>query len=356
MSKSTFLIRNIDAGKYLEIFLVSAIASILVIRLFLELTGYPQIGNSTLHIAHMLWGGLLMLISIIILFSFLTKGAEWWAALLGGIGFGTFIDEVGKFVTSDNNYFFEPAVSIMYVTFILIYIAIHTIQTGWSYSKNEYLINALQELKEVALHDLGEEEKNKALNYLRNSNPLDPLVISVRNLISNTKTIPSSSPGLYTRVKSYLHGIYLKFTQYRAFSLAIVIFFLAKLIVSFSVVLVFIFFVGLGWERILNIEIIDHVAKRMENLSFIEVAELLSSLLSGVLVFIGIYYIKRSRLLAYKMFEHSILISIFLTQVFMFYKEQFAALTGLAANILILVALRFMIEREESQMLSKQGV
>ncbi|MDA2921567.1 hypothetical protein MYX76_19085, partial [Desulfobacterota bacterium AH_259_B03_O07] len=77
-------------------------------------------------------------------------------------------------------------------------------------------------------------------------------------------------------------------------------------------------------------------------------------LLSGVFVFIGIYYIKRSRLLAYKMFERSILVSIFLTQVFMFYKEQFAALTGLAANILILVALRFMIEREESENISKQ--
>ncbi|MGH7908854.1 MAG: hypothetical protein ACRENW_03265, partial [Thermodesulfobacteriota bacterium] len=52
--------RNFDAGNYLENFLVAAVAAVLVIRLFLKMTGYPQIGGSSLHIAHMLWGGLLM--------------------------------------------------------------------------------------------------------------------------------------------------------------------------------------------------------------------------------------------------------------------------------------------------------
>ena len=113
MSSHTRIVRNLDAMFYLEIFLVCAVASILVIRLFLHMTGYPQLGNSTLHIAHMLWGGLLMLVTIIMLFAFIGKRVEMWAAVLGGVGFGMFIDEVGKFVTSDNNYFFEPSISIM---------------------------------------------------------------------------------------------------------------------------------------------------------------------------------------------------------------------------------------------------
>jgi hypothetical protein len=210
----------------------------------------------------------------------------------------------------------------------------------------------LQELKEVALHELADEEKNRALDYLKKSYTSNPLVVSVANLISNTDTIPPSMPDPYTRLKKYFHELYHKLTRYRAFSLAIVIFFLAKLIISLSIVIALIFFVGLGWEGITDLKIFDHLALRVENFSFTDGAEFLSSLLSAMFVFFGIYDLKRSRLLAYKMFERSILVSIFLTQVFIFYQEQFAALTGLAADILILAALRFMIEREESAILS----
>ena len=117
-------VRNLDAFYYAEVFLVCAVSAILGIRLFLHMTGYPQIGGSSLHIAHMLWGGLLMLVSIIMLMAFIGRRAELWAAVLGGAGFGTFIDEVGKFVTSDNNYFFEPSVAIMYVVMVLVVLAL----------------------------------------------------------------------------------------------------------------------------------------------------------------------------------------------------------------------------------------
>ena len=50
--------RNIEAGNLLESFLVSAVASVLAIRSFLYLTGYPQLSGRGLHIAHLLWGGL----------------------------------------------------------------------------------------------------------------------------------------------------------------------------------------------------------------------------------------------------------------------------------------------------------
>ena len=166
MKNDSIFIRNFDAENYIEIFMVSAVAAILLIRTFLELTGYPQIGNSNLHIAHLLWGGLLMLLSIIIQLLFLTKGAEKSAALLGGIGFGTFIDEIGKFVTQDNDYFFEPSVSLMYITFLLILFAVHYIKTGWGNTKQEYLINAINELRSLTGSELSEDDKSRALYYL----------------------------------------------------------------------------------------------------------------------------------------------------------------------------------------------
>jgi hypothetical protein len=345
--------RNFDAGKYLENFLVAAVGAVLVIRLFLKMTGYPQIGGSSLHIAHMLWGGLLMLVSIIILLSFLNRASEQLASIIGGIGFGTFIDEVGKFVTRDNDYFFKPAVAIIYVTFMLVFIAIRAIQSGRTYSRNEYLMNALREMQEGVLHELDEEDKNKAFYYLNKSNPSDPLVPALRSLLINIKLVPSPSPGFYTRFKIGLRNLYQRITRYRAFSIGIVIFFLFQLIVTLAYAIVLIFFVGLGWDKILNIKIFDHIATRVNNLSFIEWAELSSSLLSGFFVLTGVFSINRSRIFALRMFERSILVTIFLTQVFIFYKEQFAALAGLSLNILILIALRFMIEREQAEVIKE---
>ena len=59
------VLRAADAD-LLDAFLVSAIATLIVIRIFLEATGYPQLGGGGLHIAHVLWGGLGMLAAIVL--------------------------------------------------------------------------------------------------------------------------------------------------------------------------------------------------------------------------------------------------------------------------------------------------
>ncbi|MGH7850904.1 MAG: hypothetical protein ACREOP_11440, partial [Thermodesulfobacteriota bacterium] len=66
-------------------------------------------------------------------------------------------------------------------------------------------------------------------------------------------------------------------------------------------------------------------------------------------------YLRKSRLLSYRMFEWSVLVSILLTYVFIFYKEQFAALAGLLFNVLILIGLRIMIRREEADVLAREA-
>jgi len=83
-------------------------------------------------------------------------------------------------------------------------------------------------------------------------------------------------------------------------------------------------------------------------------AQIFSSALSGVFVFLGVYYLRKSRLVAFRMFEWSVLVSILLTYVFIFYKEQFAALAGLSFNLLILIGLRIMIRREQANALAKE--
>src|SRR5215471_2254748 len=120
--------RDYEAGQYLQDFLVAAVVAILLTRLFLELTGYPRMGGGGLHIAHMLWGGLLMLVALILLLAVLGKRAKRAAALIGGVGFGLFVDELGKFITSDNNYFFQPAIALIYVIFVLMFLAVRYLE------------------------------------------------------------------------------------------------------------------------------------------------------------------------------------------------------------------------------------
>lgn len=58
--------RNAEAPLLLESIFIAAVASFLGIRAFLALTDYPRIGSAGIHIAHMLWGGLLMLVALML--------------------------------------------------------------------------------------------------------------------------------------------------------------------------------------------------------------------------------------------------------------------------------------------------
>ena len=73
------LVRAADAD-LLDTFLVSAIATVVIIRIFLEATGYPQLGGGGLHIAHVLWGGLGMLVAIVLLLLYLSPTTRLVAA------------------------------------------------------------------------------------------------------------------------------------------------------------------------------------------------------------------------------------------------------------------------------------
>lgn len=100
--------------------LIAFAVTMILTRTFLQLAGFPQIGNSVLHIAHALWGGLLLFVAVLLPLAYVNRWVIRTSALLSGIGIGLFIDEVGKFITQTNDYFFPPALALIYGFFLLI--------------------------------------------------------------------------------------------------------------------------------------------------------------------------------------------------------------------------------------------
>jgi hypothetical protein len=347
MKKPGWFVRKIKAETYFSQFLIAAIATILLIRLVLKLTDYPQLGPvAGIHVAHVLWGGLLMLAAILISFSFIGGGALQFAVLLGGTGFGMFIDEVGKFLTHDNNYFFQPSVALIYFILILIFLTQKLLFRGSDFSEREYLLNALEEIQEAALTDLDEEEKKKTQLYLKKCNPKIPLVLMLSDLIHQSHPISKAGPGTFSRFRTLLRHFYYQVTALPGFSTAVILFFLGELVVTLAITLTLVFFRELDLQQIYDIRIVGRIAEKLQYLTFVDWAHLASSWIAAVFVVLGVIQIRRSRVRAFQMFEKSILVSIFLTQIFVFYKEQFSALVGLFVNILIWSALQYMIEQE----------
>lgn len=108
-------VRAVDGASQLRLLTITGIVTMMVIRFYLARTGYPQLGNGTLHIAHALWGGLLLLIGLATALLFVA--ARRTAAVLGGIGLGLFIDEIGKLVSRQHDYFFPLAPALIYLVF-----------------------------------------------------------------------------------------------------------------------------------------------------------------------------------------------------------------------------------------------
>jgi hypothetical protein len=334
--------RNAEFGDLQETFLISGVTMILVIRTQLWLTNYPQLGGHGLHIAHLLWGGLFMVVAIGILLTFLGPSPRGVAAVVGGIGFGFFIDELGKFITSDNNYFFKPAAALIYLIFVALFGLTRSLQHRRALSSEERVANALDIVGEATKRRFDEVDRERALAMLDAADPADPLVEPVRRLVLDLDTAPTRPRRLAGWAEKARDG-YTRLVAQSWFRPLIDAVFalwaLLSVIAVFEVVLSLGVHVG-GAMRGFGSDSVDHLA-------FINIASLVSSLVSASLVGVGLVRLHRAaRLSAYRAFERALFVSIFVTRVFAFVESQFAAVFGLAVDLVLLIVLRSMIGQE----------
>lgn len=164
--KNRSAIQNARSSRYLLFTLLSFAFSVCATRLFLYLTGYPQIGGGELHIAHLLWGGLFLFVACLLPLIFANEWAKGWSSVISGFGIGLFIDEVGKFITTKNDYFYQSAAPIIYVFFLLVVLVFIQVRSHNRPSPRSEMYNALGELTEVLDNDFSEAERKALLTRL----------------------------------------------------------------------------------------------------------------------------------------------------------------------------------------------
>jgi hypothetical protein len=147
------------AAFYVLLTLLSFALSVVLTRLFLQLTGYPQLGGATLHIAHLLWGGLLLFVGALAMLIFANRWVYRLGAILTGTGVGLFIDEVGKFITRTNDYFYPPAAPIIYAFFLLVVLLYLQIRRPRNRNARTELYRVFDTLEEVLERDLDDMER-----------------------------------------------------------------------------------------------------------------------------------------------------------------------------------------------------
>jgi hypothetical protein len=196
------LIERDNAVRYMMISMFSFVATVVAVRTFLVLTGYPQIGTGTLHIAHVLWGGLILYIAAILPLIYLNPRLHTLGAVLSGVGVGLFIDEVGKFITRQYDYFVPAAAPIIYIFFLLIVILLIMIRRPDPVDGRAELVKTLEIVREQLYRPLDPAERAHIegdLSIVIESDPDGLHQDMARKLLELVRSDPRTAPETLPR-------------------------------------------------------------------------------------------------------------------------------------------------------------
>ena len=148
------LIYRQDAPSLIQNVVISFAFTVIAIRIFLQFSPITIIVVGNFHVAHMLWGGLLLLLAALLIFTFQNRKILEAASWLVGIGFGFFIDEIGKYVSLDNDYYYKLAAPLIYVWFLIVVFIWFSVRRKAKHSLLERLYYAIDDLKGILENQL----------------------------------------------------------------------------------------------------------------------------------------------------------------------------------------------------------
>ena len=327
------LIRNVRASRFFDIFLTSGVTSILLLRFYLHLTGYPTIGGTKYHIAHMLWGGLLLVIACTISLGFLGERRKPLVAILGGTGFGVFIDEVGKFITRDNDYFFRPSIGIIYASFVGLYLLFSFLSRRQRLTSEEYQMNAITQLQEAIHHDLDPAEKAAVHRLLDQADQSSVVTRKLQSLLRAVDTVQPPAPSVLRLYLGRVDTLYRRLWRLRRSNQLVQIFFIVETIG-------FVVFVGLALQNNFS-NIQAFLAGGRDYGHGLVIGQFVCTSVAAVLAVIGVVRLPASRVVAFEWFRRAVLVNLLLTEFFIFSRIQFGALPSFLFNLALLWLITF---------------
>jgi hypothetical protein len=324
-------LRNSDGLLMLESFVVAAVVSFLGIRAFLTLTGFPQVGGGELHIAHMLWGGALMLVALVLLLAFLDRTVQHVAAVIAGLGFGTFVDEIGKFLTADNDYFFRPSVALIYVIFVGLLLVARALLARRPLTEAEAMANALDLVESSLGERLEPQDRARIVAMLDRAGSESELAAAIRGYLSTLPNRPDEEAWweVVLRWGARRYAELASDPRFDRVVTAVMIGYTTLAVVGSVIVVV-------SSQR----------PDATQPLTVSALGQVLSTMAGAALVARGVLALPSSRIEAFRWFIRGVLVWILVTQVFVFYDSQLAGLTGLALDLALYGALRYAVRRE----------
>jgi hypothetical protein len=309
-----------------DVFLFTAVATVLVVRAALAITGYPQVGGGGLHVAHVLWGGLLMAIAIVVALVLPGSRALVRAAFAGGIGFGLFIDEVGKFLTKDVDYFFKPAIAIIYAVFVAFYIVTRELVQRRPLTDRRRLALAARALSDLALGQLDHGSRDYALSLLEGVDDTSGLAAAAAAVRAGLLAEAPSRPGLeewLTRLRDRVEQQAVRILSSAAAQRIMVVLFVVQAVdIVVSLVLSF-----------------AHPGSGTVTRTVLDTG--LPSAVSGGLILVGVVVLfTGSRRLALRLLQWATLVELLFTQVVVFNRTQWLGLVGFGISLAVLWTLR----------------
>jgi hypothetical protein len=308
--------RDPAASSHLAGFVVAAVVTVLLTRAFLAAAGYPQIGGGGLHVAHVLWGGLGMAAGFVVLLSFAGPVARPVGALLGGVGFGLFVDEIGKFVTADNDYFYEPTAALVYAVVVALVVVAEVLHGRRPHDPREHLAGAADHAVAGIAGGFTPRARAEALELVDRAGGVRGAA-EVRALLGAVADDPDELPNPVAAVGAAVVRVTRRVVAARWAPWLVVVLLVLSLAAS----------VGTGlaaWVGGADVP------------GWIVVGLLVSATAATGLAAWGLAVVRRDRRAGYLRLRWALLVSLLVVQVFVFRIREWSAVTGLLAELVVL--------------------